>query len=44
MDWASAAEIARAVSNGERSAVSIIEAALARIGTLIEETGVNKVR
>jgi Asp-tRNA(Asn)/Glu-tRNA(Gln) amidotransferase A subunit family amidase len=34
MDWASASEIARAVSNGERSAISITEAALARIGRL----------
>jgi 1-carboxybiuret hydrolase len=32
MDWASASEIARAVSNGERSAISVTEAALARIG------------
>jgi len=31
MDWSSAAEIARAVSSGQRSAISITEAALARI-------------
>jgi aspartyl-tRNA(Asn)/glutamyl-tRNA(Gln) amidotransferase subunit A len=31
MDWASAAEIARAVGNGERSALAVTEAALARI-------------
>jgi aspartyl-tRNA(Asn)/glutamyl-tRNA(Gln) amidotransferase subunit A len=34
MDWASASEIACAVSNGERSAISITEAALARIDQL----------
>ena len=34
MDWASASEIARAVSDGERSAISVTEAALARIGKL----------
>ncbi|MBX9824140.1 MAG: AtzE family amidohydrolase [Xanthobacteraceae bacterium] len=34
MDWTSAAEIARAVSSGERSAISITEAALARIDQL----------
>ena len=34
MDWASASEIARAVANGERSAISITDAALARIKRL----------
>jgi aspartyl-tRNA(Asn)/glutamyl-tRNA(Gln) amidotransferase subunit A len=34
MDWASASEIARAVANGERSALAVTEAALARIKTL----------
>jgi AtzE family amidohydrolase len=34
MDWASASDIARAVADGERSAISVTEAALARIGTL----------
>jgi AtzE family amidohydrolase len=34
MDWASASEIARAVANGERSAISVTEAALARIARL----------
>jgi 1-carboxybiuret hydrolase len=34
MDWASAAEIARAVSNGEQSAISVTEAAFARITKL----------
>jgi 1-carboxybiuret hydrolase len=34
MDWASASEIARAVANGERSAISVTEAALARIRQL----------
>ncbi|MEA3025746.1 MAG: 1-carboxybiuret hydrolase, partial [Alphaproteobacteria bacterium] len=31
MDWASASEIARAVADGERSALAVTEAALARI-------------
>ena len=34
MDWASASEIARAVANGERSALAVTEAALARIKSL----------
>ena len=34
MDWASASEIARAVANGERSALAVTEAALARIKIL----------
>ena len=34
MDWASAAEIARAVADGERSALAVTEAALARIASL----------
>ncbi|MEA2935649.1 MAG: 1-carboxybiuret hydrolase, partial [Variibacter sp.] len=33
-DWASASEIARAVANGERSALAVTEAALARIKSL----------
>src|SRR3954465_14990666 len=34
MDWASASEIARAVANGERSALAVTEAALGRIKSL----------
>ena len=34
MDWASVSEIARAVANGERSALAVTEAALARITKL----------
>jgi AtzE family amidohydrolase len=34
MDWASASEIARAVAEGERSALAVTEAALARIKSL----------
>ena len=34
MDWASASEIARAVANGEQSALAVTEAALARIKNL----------
>ena len=34
MDWASASEIARAVADGERSALAVTEAALARIKSL----------
>ena len=34
MDWASASEIARAVADGQRSALSVTEAALARIKRL----------
>ncbi len=34
MEWASASEIARAVSNGERSAFAVTEAALGRIESL----------
>src|SRR3954467_12295883 len=34
MDWASASEIARAVANGERSALAVTEAALVRIKSL----------
>jgi len=34
MDWASALEIARAVANGERSALAVTEAALGRIKSL----------
>ncbi len=34
MDWASASEIARAVANGQRSALSVTEAALTRIKRL----------
>ncbi len=34
MDWASASEIARAVANGQRSALAVTEAALARIKSL----------
>ncbi len=34
MDWASASEIARAVANGERSALAVTEAALERIKSL----------
>jgi aspartyl-tRNA(Asn)/glutamyl-tRNA(Gln) amidotransferase subunit A len=34
MDWASASEIARAVANGERSALAVTEAAIARTKSL----------
>ena len=34
MDWSSASETARAVANGERSALAVTEAALARIKSL----------
>ena len=34
MDWSSASEIARAVANGERSALAVTEAALGRIKSL----------
>jgi AtzE family amidohydrolase len=34
MDWASASEIARAVANGERSALAVTEAALGRVKSL----------
>jgi AtzE family amidohydrolase len=34
MDWASASEVARAVANGERSALAVTEAALERIKSL----------
>ena len=34
MDWASASEVARAVANGERSALAVTEAALGRIKRL----------
>ena len=36
MDWTSASEIARAVADGERSALAVTEAALARIETRSE--------